>query len=154
MKSSLHSLIPFLPFLLNHSTAISRDSLNSVSSQSQSQSHITTDGQSTSKSWCRAPSGAPDQIFITYSLTVTVLFLWGAISDERMGLSFLYAAGPHQRSLPRVRFPWDSRPYFTLSDLRLLFSSPPTTRRVTVEVFEPASTRVLSPLASNHRYMA
>jgi hypothetical protein len=38
--------------------------------------------------------------------------------------------------------PWDSWPYFTDSDLRLPFSSPPTTRRVTVEVFEPASTRV------------
>jgi hypothetical protein len=29
----------------------------------QSQSHIATDGQSVSKSWCRAPSGAHDQIF-------------------------------------------------------------------------------------------
>jgi hypothetical protein len=34
-------------------------------SQSQSQSPIATDGQSISKSWCRAPSGAHDQIFIT-----------------------------------------------------------------------------------------
>jgi hypothetical protein len=33
--------------------------------KSQSQSHIATDGQSASKSWCRAPSGAYDQIFIT-----------------------------------------------------------------------------------------
>jgi hypothetical protein len=32
--------------------------------------------------------------------------------------------------------------YFTVSDLRLPFSSPLTTRRVTVEVFDPASTRV------------
>jgi hypothetical protein len=31
---------------------------------SQSQSHIATDGQSVSTSWCRAPSGAHDQIFI------------------------------------------------------------------------------------------
>jgi hypothetical protein len=30
-----------------------------------SQSHIAADGQSISKSWCRAPSGAHDQIFIT-----------------------------------------------------------------------------------------
>jgi hypothetical protein len=30
------------------------------------------------------------------------------------------------------------RPYFTLSDFRLPFSSPPTTHRVTVEVFGPA----------------
>jgi hypothetical protein len=36
-------------------------------------------------------------------------------------------------------FPWDLRPYFTVSDLRLPFSSPPTTRRATVEVFDPAS---------------
>jgi hypothetical protein len=32
--------------------------------QSQSQSYIATDGRSISKSWCRAPSGAHDQIFI------------------------------------------------------------------------------------------
>jgi hypothetical protein len=32
------------------------------------------------------PSGAYDQIFVT-CVTVTVLFLWGALSDERSGLS-------------------------------------------------------------------
>jgi hypothetical protein len=105
-----------------------------------SQSYSVTDGRSISKSWCRTPSGAHDQIFISF--TVTVLFLWGALSDERTGLSFVYAAGPRQRSLSRVRVPWNSRPYFTVSVLRLPFSSPPTTRRVTVEVFDPASTRV------------
>jgi hypothetical protein len=31
----------------------------------QSQSHIATDGQSISKSWCRGPSGTHDQILIT-----------------------------------------------------------------------------------------
>jgi hypothetical protein len=51
-----------------------------------------------------------------------VLFLWGALSDERMGLSFVYAAGPCQRSLSRVRVPLDLRPYFTVSDLRRFFS--------------------------------
>jgi hypothetical protein len=30
---------------------------------------------------------------------------------------------------------WTRNHYFTVSDLRLPFSSPPTTRRVTVEVF-------------------
>jgi hypothetical protein len=86
------------------------------------------------------PSGAYGQIFIT-CVTVTALFLWGALSDERTGLSFIYAAGPCQRNLSLVRVPWDSRRYFTVSHLRLPFSSPPTTRRVTVEVFDPASTR-------------
>jgi hypothetical protein len=32
---------------------------------SQSESHITTDGQSASQSWCQAQSGAQDQIFVT-----------------------------------------------------------------------------------------
>jgi hypothetical protein len=40
----------------------------------------------------------------------------------------------------------DWRPYFIVSDLRLPFSSAPTTCRVTVEVFDPASTRVLTVL--------
>jgi hypothetical protein len=110
----------------------------------QSKSHIATDGQSISKSWCRASSGAHDQIFITLFLlfdSYGVVFS-GALSNERAGLSFVYAAGPHQASFSRVRVPWDSWPYFIFSDLRLPLSSPSTTRRVTVEVFEPASTWV------------
>jgi hypothetical protein len=43
-------------------------------------------------------------------LTVTVLFLWGTLSDERTGLSLVYkyAAGPCQLSLSRVRVPWEA----------------------------------------------
>jgi hypothetical protein len=55
--------------------------------------------------------------------------------------SFTIAAGPRQRNRSRIRFPWDSRQYFTASDSGLPFSSPPTTRRSTVEVFDPDSTR-------------
>jgi hypothetical protein len=58
-----------------------------------------------------------------------------------MGLSFTIAADPRQRIHFRIRLPWDSRPYFTVSDSTLPFLSPPTTRRVTVKVFDPASTR-------------
>jgi hypothetical protein len=65
----------------------------------------------------------------------------GAFSDERAGLSFTIAAGPRQRSHSRVLVLWDSRPYFTVSDSILPFSLKPTTRRVTVEVFEPVSIR-------------
>jgi hypothetical protein len=61
------------------------------------------------------------------------LFLWGALFDERTGQSFIFAAGPVQRSLSLVLVTWDSWPYLTVSDLRLPFSSPPTTRWVTVE---------------------
>jgi hypothetical protein len=53
----------------------------------------------------------------------------GVLSDERTVLSFAIATGPRQRSHSRVRVPWDSRPYFTVSDSRLPFSSPPMTRR-------------------------
>jgi hypothetical protein len=117
-------------------------------SPSTSPSHIATDGHSASKSWYQALSVkvkvkvtlrltvsqsvslgvVPRPDINYYRLTVTVLFLWGAFSDKRTGLSFIYAAGPCQRSLSRVRVPWDSRPYFTVSDLKLPFSSPPTTR--------------------------
>jgi hypothetical protein len=67
--------------------------------------------------------------------------MWGALSDDRTGLSFAIAAGLRQRSRSRVRVPWNSRPYFTASDSRLPFSSPPGTRRTTMEIFEPVSPR-------------
>jgi hypothetical protein len=65
----------------------------------------------------------------------------GTLSDERKGLSFTIATGLASAVILRVQVPWDSRPHFTVSDSRLPFSTPPTTRRVTVEVIEPASTQ-------------
>jgi hypothetical protein len=104
-----------------------------------SESYITTDGQSASLSWNKAPIWhlGPD---LYYCQTVAPLLMWGALSDERTGLSFTIAAGL-QRSHSRVPVPLDSWPYITLSDSILPFSSPPKTRRVTVGVFDPASTR-------------
>jgi hypothetical protein len=69
------------------------------------------------------------------------LLMWEGFSDEMTGLSFTISAGRRQRSHSLVRVPWDSQQYFTVSDSRVPFSSPPTTSRATVEVFEPASTR-------------
>jgi hypothetical protein len=93
---------------------------------SESESYVTTDGQSTSLSWYKAPIRGlrPDFYCRTeYArrLTVTFLVPWGALSDERTGLSFVCAAGPCQRSLSRVLVPLDLQPYFTVSDLRLPF---------------------------------
>jgi hypothetical protein len=65
------------------------------------------------------------------------LLMWGALSNERAGLSFIMSAGTRQCSHSRVQVPWGSRPYFTVSDSRLPFSSPPTTHRTTVEVLTP-----------------
>jgi hypothetical protein len=76
--------------------------------------------------------------------------MWGALSGERTGLSFTIAAGSSQRSHSRVRVPWDLGLYLTVSDLRLPFSSPPTTHRVTVKVFDPASTPTVSFLTPRY----
>jgi hypothetical protein len=79
------------------------------------------------------PFGAYDLIFII------VWLLWvcwiGAPSLTRGWVCRLQS----QLSLGsashfRVRVPWDSWSHFTASDSRLPFSSPPTTRRTTVEV--------------------
>jgi hypothetical protein len=86
------------------------------------------------------PSEAYDQIF-NYCQTVAGLLIWGTLPDERTCLTFKIVAGSRQRSHFRVQVSWDFWSYFTLSDSRHPFSSPPTTRRGTVEVFVPASTR-------------
>jgi hypothetical protein len=56
--------------------------------QGPSQSPFATDGQSVSMSWCRASSGAHDQMFIN-CLTVTFLSYSCALFDERSSLSFV-----------------------------------------------------------------
>jgi hypothetical protein len=107
--------------------------------ESASESYVTTDGQSASLPWNKAPIWGLRPDFY-YCLTVAGLLMWGVLSNERKGLSFAITAGPRQRRHSRIQVPWDSRPYFTLSDSRLPFSSPPTTRRARVEVFDHAST--------------
>jgi hypothetical protein len=84
----------------------------------------------------KQPSVASDQIFISARQLLVCWF--GALSLTRGRVCRLELL---QRSHSRVRVSWDSRPYFTVSNSRLPFSSPLTTRRVTVEVFDPASTR-------------
>jgi hypothetical protein len=56
------------------------------------ESYVTTDGQSASLSWNKAPiwGSRPD---IYYCQTVAGLLMWGVLSDERMGLSFAIATG-------------------------------------------------------------
>jgi hypothetical protein len=62
---------------------------NCLNKNCQSQSHIATDSQSVSKSWCRSPSRAHDQIFITL-LTATVLFFVGRPLWRQVGVCLLY----------------------------------------------------------------
>jgi hypothetical protein len=106
----------------------------------ESKSYVKTDGQSASLSWNKARIRGLRRDFYWCQI-VAGLLVWGALSEERTGLSFTIVAGPRQRSHFWVRVPWDSwsYEYFTVSNSRPSFSSHPTTRRVTVEVFEPAS---------------
>jgi hypothetical protein len=92
-NSSGHSVVPL-------------ELRNSSEVNSESESYVTTDGQSASLSWYKAPIRGlrPDFYFCTeYGIRLTATFLipWGALSDERTGLSFVCAAGPCQRSLFR-----------------------------------------------------
>jgi hypothetical protein len=65
------------------------------------ESYVMTDGQSASLSWNKARVWGLRSDFY-YCQTVTGLSIWGALSDERTGLSFTTYAGPHQRSHSRV----------------------------------------------------
>jgi hypothetical protein len=87
---------------------------------SDSESYVTTDGQSTSPSWNKAPIWGLRPDFY-YCQTVADCVMWGGLSDEKTGLSFTIATGPRQRSHSRVRVPEDSWLYFTVSDSRLPF---------------------------------
>jgi hypothetical protein len=70
----------------------------------ESESYVMTNGQSASLSWNKAPiSGLWPNFY--YCQTFAGVLMWGALSDERMGLLFTIAAGPHQRSHARVQVP-------------------------------------------------
>jgi hypothetical protein len=60
--------------------------------ESESESYVTTDGQPASLSWNKAAIWGLRPDFY-YCLTVAGLLIWGALSDERTGLSFTIAAG-------------------------------------------------------------
>jgi hypothetical protein len=74
---------------------------------SDSESYITTDGQSASLSWNKAHIWGLRPDFY-YCQTVAGLLMCGAFSDKRTGLSFSIAAGPRQRRHFRIRVMCDS----------------------------------------------
>jgi hypothetical protein len=113
---------------------------------SESESYVTTDGQSASLSWYKAPIRGLPPDFFPYGIRNTsdsyVLDSVGRALWREDGSVFCMCHWPLPAQSISVLVPWDLRPYFTVSDLRLPFSSSPTTRRVTVEVFDPAFKRV------------
>jgi hypothetical protein len=77
-----------LRFCLDHLSRIKMAAFHFISSQSQS--HIATDGQSVSMSWCRAQLWDfwPEIFFYFFFFeSYGLVFYWGALSDERSGLS-------------------------------------------------------------------
>jgi hypothetical protein len=63
----------------------------------QCQSYVTTDGQSASLPWNKAPICGPKARSFLLSDS-SGLLEWGRFSDERTGLPFTVAAGPRQRN--------------------------------------------------------
>jgi hypothetical protein len=109
--------------------------------KSEYESCLTTDGQSVSVSWNKAPIGSYDQILITVR---QLQGCWcGALSLTRgrvcrLLLLLVLASA--------VNLGFESRGtlgHILLSQIRDFFSSPPTSLRATEEVFDPASTRDL-----------
>jgi hypothetical protein len=100
-------LLKILPFAL-HTSPLSVQALQGrsclsyatraayeLTSECESESYITTDGQSASLSWDKAPIWGLGPDFY-YCQTVAGFLMWGALSDERTGMSFTIAAGPRQ----------------------------------------------------------
>jgi hypothetical protein len=85
--------------------------------RSQSKSNVTSQ-RSVIKSWCPGLIWDPRTDFY-HCQTLAGLLMWGALFDERTGLSFTIAAGPRQLSYSQIRVPHDSWPYFIVSDSRL-----------------------------------
>jgi hypothetical protein len=93
------------------------------------ESYITTDGESVTLSWNKAPIWGLRPDFY-YCQTGAGLLMWGALSDERTDLSFTIAAGLRQRShldhilLSQIRdFPF--RLVLRLTGLRWRYSTTP-----------------------------
>jgi hypothetical protein len=85
-------------------TNLSTPLLSSTTDSAESESYVTTDGQPATRSWIKALFWGLRPDFY-YCLTVAGLLIWGALSDERPGLSFTIVAGPRQLSYFRVRVP-------------------------------------------------
>jgi hypothetical protein len=92
----------------------------------QSESHVTTDGQSVLVSSTR--QGLRPDFY--YCQTVAGLLMWCAVSDEKTCLSFTIAASPRQRSHFWVWVPRDSWPHF-------IDSPPPTWRARSPYLYPP-----------------
>jgi hypothetical protein len=114
MKSSFHSLIPFLPFLLSYSANCQLRRLSKFYI-SEKESRVTLRVAVYRQSVCHGDKSLQthEQYFF-FNWTLAVKSLRNIRSDETMGLPLTTAAGPRQRSHSQVLVPQDSWPYFTV----------------------------------------
>jgi hypothetical protein len=106
--------------------------------QSESESYITTDGQSASLSWNKAPVWGLRPDFY-YCQKVAGLFVWSVLSLTRGRVCLYNCCWPSPAQLFSGPSPVGLVTIFYCLRFETSFSSPPTTRRPTVEVFDPAS---------------
>jgi hypothetical protein len=117
--------------------------------KSKSKSHC--DWQSVSKPWCRGLSGAHDKIFIII-WQLRVCFCWApSLTRGRVCLLHMLLLLASVVILGSESL--GTRDHILLSQIwDFPFPSSPTTRRITVEVFDPASTRVFHPAKSKLKF--
>jgi hypothetical protein len=120
------------PLTAHQFTSLYSTQLNSL----RSKSHC--DWRSVSQSVSKSLMTRYLLLFGSYGLVFVERPLW---RDD--GSVFCICCWPCQRSISWVRVLWYSGAYFTVSDFRLPFSSPPTTRRVTPP---PHGFSLLAPL--------
>jgi hypothetical protein len=98
----------------------------------------TTDSQSASPSWCKAPIWDLRPIFPLLSLIIFLdsLLMCRVLSNEKLGLQFSVFAGHRQRSLSQVWVPRDSWAYFIVS---IFLRLPQTWRARFLYLFPPGT---------------
>jgi hypothetical protein len=81
------------------------------------------------------------------------LVLWGALSDEKTGLSFVHAVGPQQHSLLRVRVRWNSWLYsLRFEDFLFVASYNSQGNGVGIRLRITSRSRSLLPVTSRHSH--
>jgi hypothetical protein len=136
LSDSLHSLLDYacLPFhcdewrtknSYSHIELPWTTSVRRITPTSESECYVTTDGQSASLSWNQA---------LIWGLNTTLVLLSDSCGFVDVGRSLWREDGSVICNCCWSLPAWDSRPLYQIRDF------PPTTRRATVEVLDPAST--------------
>jgi hypothetical protein len=98
-------IVPCFEIVNSLSYILSETLIKFYSLKTEYETYVTTDGQSVSLSWNKAPIWGIRPDFY-YCQTVEGLLMRSVLSDDRKCLSFKIAPGLRQRSHFRVGVPW------------------------------------------------